>query len=213
VQQRQVLVLGATGPVGRELLRLLLDDPAVGSVGVIVRRTTGVTSPKLAEHVLELDDMEQRPELFAVDAIFCALGTTMKAAGSAERFRLVDHLYPLNAARLGRAQGAEHYLLVSSVGADPASRAFYLRVKGDVERDILLLGYPRTTIARPSLLLGARDEFRLGERLFAVVGRLAPPAYRPVHAADVARALVAAAHARRPGVEILESRALRARRR
>jgi uncharacterized protein YbjT (DUF2867 family) len=209
VEPLRVLVLGATGLVGRELLRLLLGDDAVEAVRVIARRSTGVVAAKLVEHVIELGEMERRPELFAVDAIFCALGTTIKAAGSAERFRVVDHDYPLTAAHLGRERGAGHYLLVSSVGANPAARAFYLRVKGEIERDVLQLDYPRTTIARPSLLLGARDEFRLGERVFSVIGRLAPPTYRPVAAADVARALVVAAHASRPGVEIIESRALR----
>lgn len=206
---RNALLLGATGLVGRELLRLLLDDPEVATLTVIARRSTGVASPKLQEHLLDLDAMEKHPDLFAADAIFCALGTTIKVAGSQERFRVVDHGYPLAAARLGREHLAQHYLLVSSIGASATSGTFYLRVKGELERDILQLGYPRTTIARPSLLLGARDEYRFGERLFARLGWLMPPRFKPVHAADVARALVHAAHEQTTRVEFLESRTIR----
>lgn len=210
MQPRRVLLLGATGLVGRELLRLLLADPAVETVRIIARRGTGQASSKLEEHVLDLGEMDRHADFFAVDAIFCALGTTLKVAGSKDAFRVVDHDYPVTAARLGRQQNARHYLLVSSAGADPASRVFYTRVKGEVEREVLQAGYPRTTIARPSFLAGDRAEFRLGERIVAALSFLLPPAYKPVHATAVARALVAAAHTDREGVEIIESRAIRA---
>jgi uncharacterized protein YbjT (DUF2867 family) len=203
---RTALLLGATGLVGRELLDLLLHDDAFERVRVIARRSTGVNSPKLDEHLFELDAMEQQADLFAVDAIFCALGTTIRTAGSQERFREIDYGYPLAAARLGIARGASHYLLVSSIGANPRSRAFYTRVKGELERDLLQLGYPRTTIVRPSLLLGERSEYRFGERLFARLGWLMPPAYKPVHVRDVARALVNAASSQTQPVRIIESR-------
>lgn len=209
---RHVLLLGATGLVGRELLELLLNDREVARVSVVARRSTGATSGKLEEHILDLAEMHQHPSLFAVDAIFCALGTTIRTAGSQERFRVVDHDYPLMAARLGKQQNAQHYLLVSALGANAESRVFYNRIKGEVERDLLQLNYARTTIARPALLLGERSEFRLAERLFAHLGWLTPPAYKPIHARDVAHALVAAAHTQESGVQILESRAMRARR-
>ena len=154
--------------------------------------------------------MEKRAGLFAVDQIFCALGTTIKKAGTEERFRVVDHDYPLTAARLGRAQGATHYLLVSSLGANPQSRVFYSRVKGEVERDLLSVGFPSTTIARPSLLLGERSEFRLGESLFSHLGWLIPPKYKPIHVREVARAVTRLAREDAPGVRIVESKELRA---
>jgi uncharacterized protein YbjT (DUF2867 family) len=212
MQPRHVLLLGATGLVGRELLQILLADDGIERVTVVARRSTGVTAKKLEEHILDLGEMQQHPRLFAVDAIFCALGTTIKVAGSQERFRVVDHDYPLMAARLGKQQNAAHYLLVSALGANPRSRVFYNRVKGEVERDLLQLNYPRTTIVRPSLLLGERSESRLGERVFSHFGWLMPPAYKPIHARDVATALVAAAHAQESPVQVIESRAMRARR-
>lgn len=204
--QRRVLLLGATGLVGRDLLAQLLAADDIAQVVVIVRRTTGVTHPKLDEHVLDLDAMEKRSGLFAVDQIFCALGTTIKVAGSQERFRVVDHDYPLTAARLGRENGARHFLIVTALGASPRSRIFYNRVKGEVERDILALGYPSTTIARPAMLLGERTEVRLGERIAARFSWIVPS----IQASDVARALVVLAREDAPGARIVKSRELRA---
>jgi uncharacterized protein YbjT (DUF2867 family) len=212
MQPRHVLLLGATGLVGRELLQQLLSDDTVAKVRVIARKPTGTTHHKLEEHVLDLGDMHKQPALFKTDAIFCALGTTIKTAGSQERFRVVDYEYPLMAGRLGKENGATHYLLVSALGANSQSRVFYNRVKGEVERDLLALNYPGTTIARPSLLLGDRGEFRLAERVFSHFGWLMPPAYKPIHARDVARALVEAGRTQESGVQILESRAMRVRR-
>jgi uncharacterized protein YbjT (DUF2867 family) len=190
---RTVLLLGATGLVGRSLLQQLLNEPDVARVRVVARRPTGTRHDKLDERVFDLDAMEQHADAFAVDQIFCALGTTIKVAGSQERFRVVDHDYPVTAARLGLAHGARHYLLVSALGANAKSRIFYSRVKGETEDDILALGYPATTIVRPSLLLGDRGDRRFGEELAKKFAWLMPGKYKPVAADDVARELVAAA--------------------
>lgn len=206
---RTHLILGATGLVGRELLQLLLAENDTARVVVLARRPTGVRHEKLDERVVDLAEMDRHANAFAVDAIFCALGTTIKVAGSRERFRFVDHDLPLQAARLGFAHGARHYLVVSSLGANARSRIFYNRVKGDVEKQLRALGYPRLTIVRPSLLLGDRAEFRLAERLFSHLGWLMPPAYKPIQAHDVARALVLLSRDETAGVRVVESRELR----
>lgn len=206
---RRALLLGATGLVGRELLALLLEDETVSNVTVLARRPSGTSHPKLTQRIADLGTMRDHAEVFAVDDVFCALGTTIKAAGSQEAFRVVDHAYPLEAARLAREQGATHYLLVSALGANPSSRVFYNRVKGEVERDILHVGLPRVTIARPSLLLGERDEFRLGERVMEHFGWLMPPSLKPIPARAVARALVDAARNPASGVHILDSKFMR----
>jgi uncharacterized protein YbjT (DUF2867 family) len=138
--------------------------------------------------------------------VFCALGTTIRTAGSRAAFRRVDHDYVVSLARLARAHGARHFLLVSSVGADPRSRVFYSRVKGEVESAVQTLGYPSLTIVRPSLLLGPRSEFRLGEALVKPLGPLFPRRYRPVHARAVAATMIRAALEDRSGVRIVESR-------
>ncbi|HEX7150763.1 MAG TPA: oxidoreductase [Thermoanaerobaculia bacterium] len=206
---RRVLLLGSTGLVGRELLTMLLDDPTISHVTTIVRRASGVPHPKLAEHVIPMTELDRHASLFAVDQIFCALGTTIKVAGSQEAFRFVDHDLPVTAARLGRANGATHYLLVSALGANASSRIFYNRVKGETERDVIAAGFPSVTIAQPSLLLGDRKERRLGEDLAKPFGWLMPPKYKPIHVRDVARALVEAARVNAPGVRVLESREMR----
>lgn len=206
---RSVLLLGATGLVGREVLSLLLEDDGVQRVVVVARRPTGARHPRLEEHVFDLGEMERHAGAFAVDQIVCALGTTIRQAGSQERFRVVDHDYPVTAAKLGKENGARHYLLVSAMGANARSRIFYNRVKGETEEDIQALAYRSTTIARPSLLLGDRAEHRPGERIAAHFAWLMPPKYKPIEARDVARALVRLAREDAPGVKVVESRELR----
>lgn len=208
-----VLLAGATGLVGRECLRLMLDDPSFSRIVVIARRAPvdPISSPRLDWRVVDFARLEAHRSLFAVDDVMCALGTTIKQAGSQARFREVDHDYPLAMARLGVAAGASQYLLVSALGADPASRIFYNRVKGETERDIRALPYPGVTIARPSLLVGDRAEFRLGERIAQRLGFLMPGGLKPIRARTVAAALVASAKDRRPGQRVLNSAEMRER--
>ena len=206
---RSALLLGATGLVGRELLTQLLVDPAWKRIVVVARRPSGIHDPKVEEHVFPLDEMERHADVFRVDDVFCALGTTIKTAGSQAAFRVVDHDYPIRAGRLARAASASHYLLVSALGANPSSRIFYNRVKGDVERDLAALGFDSLTIVRPSLLLGPRAEVRLGERIAAMFAWLTPPKYKPIEAAAVAGAMIRAAHDAHRGVRIIESAEMR----
>jgi len=206
-----VLLVGATGLVGRECLRLLLADPGFGRIIVVTRRplSPDVRSPKLETHVVDFDHLNEYDELFQVDAIICALGTTIRQAGSRTRFRTVDYEYPLSFARLGRRHGCTHFLVVSALGANPRSRVFYNRVKGELEDALRALSYPRLTIVRPSLLLGPRTELRLGEevakRVTRWLGPLVPRAFKPVEARVVATALTRAAKEPRDGTRVIES--------
>jgi len=202
---RTVALLGATGLVGRELLAQLLADPGVAVVRAIGRRPMEPRA-KLESVVVDFDRLDAHADALAVDQLFCALGTTIKVAGSQQRFRQVDHDYPVVAAALARAAGARHFLLVSALGADVASRVFYNRVKGEVEQAVQRLGYPTVTIVRPSLLLGDRGEQRLGEEVAKRFAWLVPRRWAPVHARDVARSLVEAARGDAPGVRVIESR-------
>lgn len=210
---RIVMVLGATGLVGGELLRQLLARRGVARVVAPGRRPVAPPAGipreqavKLDPRVVDFDRLERDADAFnGVTQIFCALGTTIRQAGSRERFRRVDQEYPLEAARLGLRLGARHFLLVSAIGADPDSRIFYNRVKGELERDLRALGYRSLTIVRPSLLLGERAEFRLGEEIGKLVGWLAPRRWAPVQARDVARVLVEAAERDDAGVRVVES--------
>jgi uncharacterized protein YbjT (DUF2867 family) len=201
------LILGATGLVGGECVRQFGESAQFTRVITLTRRPLApAASPRVASHVVDFERLDDAAEYFRVTHITCALGTTIKQAGTQELFRRVDHDYPLAAARLGLREGAHHFLLVSALGATAGSRIFYSRVKGEVEDAIRALPYRSVTIVRPSLLLGERAEFRLGESIGKVFARVIPGRYRPVHARDVAAALLEAAVEDRPGVRIIESR-------
>jgi len=204
---KSVLLAGATGLVGRECLELLLADPAFASVTAIVRRFLRPRNgqERLTIKKIDFDYLEDHPSLFASDQILCALGTTMHQAGTKTAFRRVDYEYPLRIAQLGLAHGARHFLLVSALGANPHSRIFYNRVKGEIEEAIFGLGYRSLTIVRPSLLLGKRAENRFGEEIAKRFSFLFPKKLRPVHARQVALALVRAAVVDAPGFRVFDN--------
>lgn len=214
-----VLVVGASGLVGRAVVRRLVAQTWAGSVTVLVRRpgalTAGQALPgRLRERVVDFErlDAPETRSAFAADIVICALGTTIRQAGSQAAFRRVDVDYPAEIARRAFAAGAHHFLLVSALGADARSSVFYNRCKGEVEAAILAVGFPSVTVVRPSLLLGKRAAFRLGERVAQVlsnaVGGLVPKAWRPVPVESVAAALVTAARVDAPGARVLENPAL-----
>lgn len=216
-EARTALLLGATGLVGRACLGLLLADDACAAVTTLGRRPLGRTHPKLTHHVVDFDDLAAHADRFAVDDVFCCLGTTMRQAGSREAFRRVDFGYPVEAARLAAGRGAGQYLLVSSIGADPASAFFYTRMKGEVEAAVAALPFYGVYLFRPSVLTGDRAERRPGERAYeAVMGALSFALrgplrrYRPIAAATVARALVRVAKEQPGGVRRYESDAIAA---
>ncbi len=206
------LLAGVTGLVGGECLRLLANDTAVKVTRALVRRPLQPERQyaRVRECVVHFDQLEAETELFAVDWVFCTLGTTIRDAGSQSAFHKVDFDYPLAIAKLARARGAAHFLLVSALGASAKSTVFYNRVKGELEDAICALGYPSVTIVRPSLLLGDRQPPRLGEELAKKIAWAVPPRWKPVHAQQVAATLINAAHADTHGVQILENAALRA---
>lgn len=202
---RTALVIGATGLVGTELVHQLAAHPGWTHVSALVRRVPDRVPDAVTPILTDFEQLDRISVRLAADHVFCALGTTIRTAGSREAFRRVDYDYVVTIARLAREMGARHFLLVSSLGADARSRVFYSRVKGQVEDAVRTLGYPSLTIARPSLLLGDRAEFRLGEVLMKPLGPLMPRRLKPVHARAVAATLIRWAEADRPGVRIIES--------
>lgn len=213
---RTALLVGATGLVGGHVLTRLLDDARWSQVVVLGRRPSGRPHGKLTERLVSFDELAPLP---AIDDVFACLGTTIKVAGSKERFRQVDHDYTVAVARLARTAGAARLALVSSVGASVSASNFYLRVKGETERDVGELGYDSLVIARPSFLVGERSKRRTGERIgIAATGLVAPlmlgglRVYRPIRASDVAAALVASVADGERGTRLLTYEALVARR-
>ena len=210
---RTALLAGATGLVGRALLPMLLAGKHYRQVHVVLRRAAPdiEADAKLKVHRV---DFARLPTAFpTVDDVYIALGTTIKVAGSEAAFRQVDLEFVLNTTRAARAAGATRLAVVSALGADPASRVFYNRVKGEMQAAVTLLGYTSVVIAQPSLLLGDRAALgqpsRISEvwaaRLLEPLGRVVPKGIRPIAARTVAAALLAAMLEAQPGVRVLKS--------
>ena len=207
---KTALVLGATGLIGDLLTHQLIASSHYANVKVLVRNPLAWQHPRLQEVAF---DFERPNGLIAqADDIFCCLGTTMKRAGSKEAFRKVDYQYPMDIARLGLDNGATQFAIVTAMGADPESSFFYNRVKGEVERDLTAMNFPTLLIFRPSLLLGNRNENRLGERLaegaMRLFSPLIPAKYKGIEAAKVASAMLKTAQQGLTGRHVYESDAL-----
>lgn len=210
--KRTALLAGATGLVGREILRGLLADDGVAAVHALARRPLSLTHPKLTVHLV---DFASLPALPPADEVYLALGTTIQVAGSQDAFRAVDYAANLAVARAARAAGARRLGLVSAMGADAGSRVFYSRVKGELEQALRGLGFEGLAIARPSMLAGEREALgqpvRSGEQLALKVtrwlGPVIPRNYRSIQAKDVAAALLRSVPAVR-GEQVLLSGAM-----
>ena len=209
---RTALLAGASGLVGSRVLRLLLEDPAYARVTVLARRELPLAHKKLDQRVVGFDRLAQIADFPRVHDVFCCLGTTMKQAGSRAAFRTVDYTYVVELARVAVRHRASQFLVVTALGADPRSRIFYGRVKGEAEEALRRLQFQGIQIFRPSWLVGARAKSRPVERVagllsplvaWAFVGPLAR--YRPIKAEAVARAMVRVAREAPPGTRIYES--------
>jgi uncharacterized protein YbjT (DUF2867 family) len=194
----QAIIIGATGLVGRHCLKILLER--YESVTVIARRSTGITHPRLTERRIDFERLGTI-EIPASAHVYCALGSTIKKAGSEQAFRRVDFEYPRMRAQHASGTRGARFILVSSVGADANSRNFYLRVKGELEAAIQAMPLEAVHVFQPSFIVGERSEKRAGETValavsraigFLLVGGLRK--YRAIEAAAVARAMVAAAN-------------------
>ena len=206
----RLLLVGATGAVGQAALSLALAEPRIAEVVALTRRPLAPQA-KLRNVVADFAGLPEDADCWKVDAVICALGTTMKAAGSEARFAAVDRDLPVLVAQRTRAAGATRFALNSSLGANPSGN-FYLRTKAEAEEGIRKLGFPAYTIVRPSLIDVERSEVRPGERiglLFArVFAPLIPRRYRAVKADAIAQALLTGALRDDAGECLVESEAL-----
>ena len=193
--KQTAIVIGATGLVGQALVDRLISCDCVTRIITLTRRPHASTSTKLENHVVDFEKLDQAATLFRGHWLFSCLGTTKKQAGSIDAQRKVDLDYQYQAARISAEQGVEHYLLVSSSGANAQSRSAYLQMKGELEEKVQNLPFGRISIFQPSLLLGDRSEQRMGEAL----GSLVLPAltkipglrrYRPIRGGQVAEKMV-----------------------
>ena len=211
---RKALIVGVTGLIGGFCLQALLDAPEYSEVTALVRRPILKTHRKLKIVITQFDKLEQVVSNIHVDDIYCCLGTTIKKAGSQKAFKKVDHILVVTVAELMKKQGAEQFLVISALGANKDSKVFYNRVKGEMEAALQKLGYPCLRIIRPSLLLGPREEFRLGEKVAVMLTPLLKPIllgplkkYRPVEAEKVGQFMMKIAGEKKPisGIHVYES--------
>lgn len=201
------LLAGATGLIGREIAA---QWQGKGRLHLLVRRPQAALGPRQTQHEV---DFAALPPLPSAQEAYCALGTTIKAAGSQAAFRAVDFDAVLAFARAARAAGVTRFAVVSALGADARSANFYSRVKGEMEAALAEVGFGSLVIARPSLLAGDRaalgQPVRVGEALALAftrpVAAFIPKAWRPIAAARVARAMLRAVAEARPGVRVLSS--------
>jgi uncharacterized protein YbjT (DUF2867 family) len=189
-------IIGATGLIGGYLLEELLQDNYYATVRILIRRPLELTHPKLEKKLVDFSDAESfRLALEGSDVIFCAIGTTQKKVkGDKGAYRKVDYDITVNAAKFCKLNGCETFVFVSAVGANNKSNNFYLKLKGEVEDAVKAIGLKSVHIMQPSLLIGNRKEFRLSEKIaqwvMPVFSFLLPKKYRPVHASDVAKAMI-----------------------
>lgn len=214
------VVIGSTGLVGSEVIKALFARPDVEKVKSFVRRPSQTEnlpgSEKLEEHIVDFAKVETWKKLLIGDALFSCLGTTRSQAGSKAAQYKVDYQYQLDVARMAKEWGVQTYILISSIGADANSPFFYLKMKGQLERDVETLGFAKTRILRPAPLKG-RHGSRLGEQLGIRVLELALPLFpkglkehlRPVEARTVAEIAVRSAFKEHLGTLVYDSANIR----
>ena len=212
MNKKIALIVGATGLTGKSLLKYLLEENTYEKVIALTRKDLQIKNDKLLQLIGDYSNLEQYKKMLKADDVFCCLGTTIKKAGTKEAFKIVDLNYPLEIAHITKENGARQFLVISAMGANPESSIFYSKVKGLMEAELQKVGFEVIHIFRPSLLLGNRDEFRLGEYLgiafyklisWLFVGKLKK--YRGIQADTVARAMYRAAQLNRTGINIYAS--------
>ncbi|WP_141734959.1 NAD(P)H-binding protein [Oligoflexus tunisiensis] len=214
----QAVIVGATGLVGGWVIQELLAEPGCTQLTSIGRRAQTPQVKKWSERIGPMNDLEPLLKDMNADVAFCCLGTTIKKAGSQSAFEEIDWHLPIRFAQAIRARGVKQFHVVSSLGADPRSKNFYLRTKGRMEEDLKKFGFETLVFYRPSLLLGEREEKRPLERLSIGAWRFLEPVYprflqtwKPIAAKAVARVMVQEALAEKKGTRILENRDIHAK--
>jgi uncharacterized protein YbjT (DUF2867 family) len=210
---KTAIIIGSTGLTGGYLLAELAANPTYSKIIVLVRKASGQNNSKIEELVVDFNKLSDSKNKIIGDDVYCTIGTTIKKAGSQEAFAKVDLEYPLSIAKIAKENGAKHFLLMSSLGANAASGNFYLKTKGTLENNLRDLHFDSLSIFRPSILLGPRNEFRLGEKIgiffmrlfsFLLLGSLKK--YRPIHVKQVAHAMAKAGQdGEKKGMRVWES--------
>ena len=192
--KKKAIILGATGLTGSHLLKLLLEDSTYDLVKVFTRRKLPVSHPKIEEHVVDLLKLSDYADKFTADVVFCCIGTTKAKTPNKELYRAIDYGIPVEAAKLCKQNAINTFIVISAIRANAESKVFYNRLKGEMERDVLAQQIKYTHLLQPSLIVGNRNEKRIGEDLskqfMKIVGFLIPPRYKMIEGKTIAQAMV-----------------------
>jgi uncharacterized protein YbjT (DUF2867 family) len=212
---KTALIIGSTGLIGSQLLQFLLESKEYSTVITFVKRDSGIKHSKLKQHIIDFDKPEDYQNFVVGDDFYCTIGTTIKNAGSQEAFRKVDFEYPKEFATIALQNKVKQFLIISSLGADANSSNFYLKTKGAIQDFLKSCNFESVSVLQPSLLLGDRKEFRLGEKIgaffmklfsFLFIGNLKK--YKAIQSEDVAKAMFSIAQENYKGYHIIESDSL-----
>lgn len=206
----KAIVIGATGLVGRSIITQLLINPEVGEVKVFARRSTGIQNPKLKEHIVDFEKVNDWKQEVSGDALFSALGTTLKTVGSKEAQYRIDHDYQLMVALAAASNHVSSFVLISSVNSSSSSSFFYLKMKGELEDKVRTLGFKSISILRPGPLKGHREKPRLMEEISTAILSKLPvgSGMKPVEADQVAKVAINCGLKAKNGIEVLEAKAI-----
>lgn len=194
---KTAIILGATGATGGELLNLLLEDKRYSRIKLFLRKPTGITHPKVEEHIVNLFELEKHAHAFTADEVFCCIGTTKAQTPDKETYYKTDHGIPVEAAKLAKQNGIGTFIVVSAIGSSPDSRVFYIRTKGEMERDVKQLGIARIYILQPSQIVAPQRKGRTLEKVVVKIMAVINPLlvgslkkYRSITAHNIAKAMV-----------------------
>ena len=202
---KTAIVIGATGVVGSSLVDLLLKDKSYSEVRILVRRSAGISHPKLKEFIVNFKNPAIWRDQVKGDVLFSALGTTLALAGSKEKQYEIDYTFQYNTAKAARVNKVSDYVLISSMNADANASMFYPRIKGELEEEVSKLGFDKLTIMQPGFLYGKRKDNRPAENFAVATLKVLNKIglfknYKPIDGLHVAKATLKA-HSLTQGIQ------------
>jgi uncharacterized protein YbjT (DUF2867 family) len=193
----KVILVGASGLIGNHLLSNLISSDDISEITLLVRNKIGISNPKVVELVINFDEINQYSSIITGDIIYCCIGTTKSKTPDATNYRRIDLEYPLNLAKIGVENGVSQFHVISSLGANSESKNAYLKLKGELEKELKKLNIQSLHIYQPSFLDGNRKENRPLEKIMLPIWKLINPLllgpfenYRSIQASDVAKAMI-----------------------
>lgn len=193
LMKKTAIIIGATGLTGGILLDILIKDNSFEKIKLFSRNSIEINNSKVEEHIIDLLQLEKYTDQFKADVVFCCIGTTKSKTPDKDLYRKIDYGIPVTAAKLSKINNIKTFIVISALGADSSSKVFYNKTKGEMERDVLKQNIENTYILQPSLIVGDRSEWRLGESVAGVFMKifdfLIPKRYKIIKAKTISKAM------------------------